>query len=102
MHKEDAVDEIEELSGKISKRFREVREWREMKILKAAVLIGISPRRLGRIEENKSLITISILFKAAKVYEVELDVLLCRKDIPRGGGKRIKLKGGLMPHPATS
>ena len=86
----------EQIASVVSKRFREVREWRGMKRWQAAVRLRIFTETLKLMEKGEKVVTIDMLFRAAGVYRVEADVLLGRKNIPRnGGGKRIRTKAPL-------
>lgn len=72
----------------VGQQLRGMRELRGLSLRKAAVLLGISYSHLGQIERAQRGASLEILFRASRVYRVNLDVLLGREPLP--GGKRGK------------
>lgn len=76
------LPDADEIKALVADQMKSARSLRGLSLRQAAARLDVSPSYLSQMEKSQRNISLEVLFKAASVYRVSVDVLLGRDPLP--------------------
>lgn len=96
---------MEQVSLKVGKRLKEIRQTRQLTLDDTAQLTGVSKPMLGQIERGQSSPTINVLWKISTGLKIPLSFFCRQQEVeyvvagPEGGEPIMEENGGMRAYP---